>query len=218
MMAPRLMMLACSRSRRRSRKRYLRRMSSGYSWSPNTGIGNSAAGPSTSISRANTSMSPVGRSGLSVPAGRCRTRPSIRTTHSDRSFSAVRNAGRVGVGDHLGEPVMVAQIDEQHAAMVADAMAPSRQPDRRSRYGRRAARRSYGYDSGASNPRNVRRACDGQPSPQVRHVVRRSLEARCNRPRRQCKHLRPSPRPAATVGRLDHPACVGRPLERRSRW
>ncbi len=35
----------------------------------------------------------------------------------------------VGIGHHLGEAVMVAQIDEQHAAMVADAMAPARKPD-----------------------------------------------------------------------------------------
>ena len=33
----------------------------------------------------------------------------------------------VGIGHHLGEPIMVAQVDEQHAAMVADAMAPARQ-------------------------------------------------------------------------------------------
>ena len=33
----------------------------------------------------------------------------------------------VGIGDDLREAVMVAQIDEQHAAMVADAMAPAGQ-------------------------------------------------------------------------------------------
>ena len=49
-MAPRVMMFWCSFSRRRSRKRYLSLMSSGYSCSPNTGSGSSAAGPSTSIS------------------------------------------------------------------------------------------------------------------------------------------------------------------------
>jgi len=35
----------------------------------------------------------------------------------------------VGIGHHLGEAVMIAQIDEQHAAMVADAMAPAGKPD-----------------------------------------------------------------------------------------
>ncbi len=34
----------------------------------------------------------------------------------------------VGIGYHLREAVMVAQIDEQHPAMIADAVAPARQP------------------------------------------------------------------------------------------
>ena len=34
----------------------------------------------------------------------------------------------VGIGHHLGQAVMVAQVDEQHAAMVADAVAPAGQP------------------------------------------------------------------------------------------
>ena len=34
----------------------------------------------------------------------------------------------IGIGHHLGKAVMVAQIDEQHAAMVADAMAPAGKP------------------------------------------------------------------------------------------
>ena len=44
---------------------------------------------------------------------------------------------------------MVAQIDEQQAAMVADAVAPARQAALRGRYRPRAARRRYGCDSGA---------------------------------------------------------------------
>src|SRR5262249_23355072 len=32
---------------------------------------------------------------------------------------------RVGVGHHLGDAVVVAQVDEQHTAMIADAMAPA---------------------------------------------------------------------------------------------
>ena len=35
---------------------------------------------------------------------------------------------RIGIGDALGQPVMVTQVDEQHAAMVADTMAPAGQP------------------------------------------------------------------------------------------
>src|SRR5215469_10721375 len=69
MTAPRVMMFWCKCSRRRSRKRYLSLVSSGYSWSPNTGMGSSAAGPKISISR----------------------------------------------------------VDEQHAAMVADAVTPTRE-------------------------------------------------------------------------------------------
>ena len=37
---------------------------------------------------------------------------------------------RIRVGDALGDAVMVAQVDEQHAAMVADDVAPAGQPDR----------------------------------------------------------------------------------------
>ena len=33
------------------------------------------------------------------------------------------------VDDNLGQPVMVAQIDKQHSAMVANAVAPARQAD-----------------------------------------------------------------------------------------
>src|SRR5262249_34538297 len=36
---------------------------------------------------------------------------------------------RIRVGDALGQPVMVAQVDEQHTAVVADAMAPAGQAD-----------------------------------------------------------------------------------------
>src|SRR3546814_5570729 len=52
--ATRFMILACKVSRRRSRKRYLRRISSGYSCSPATGIGNSSAALCTATSRAYT--------------------------------------------------------------------------------------------------------------------------------------------------------------------
>ena len=66
--------------------------------------------------------------GFSVPAGRLRTLPSSRTTHSERSFSASEGR-RIRIDHALGQAVMVAQIDEQHAAMVADAVAPAGQAD-----------------------------------------------------------------------------------------
>src|SRR5262249_23938836 len=36
--------------------------------------------------------------------------------------------GRIRVGHHLGEAVVVAQVDEEHAAMVADAVDPAGEP------------------------------------------------------------------------------------------
>ena len=71
-------------------------MSSGYSVSPNTGSGSSAAWLSTSMLVAKTSISPVGSSVFSVPGGRGRTLPSTRITHSERTFSATLNAGESG--------------------------------------------------------------------------------------------------------------------------
>ena len=79
-------------------------MSSGYSGSPNTGSGSSAAGESTSISAMKISIAPVGSSGFSVPSGRRRTVPSIRTTDSARSRSAAANAGLSGSATHWVSP------------------------------------------------------------------------------------------------------------------
>ena len=54
--------------------------------------------------------------------------------HRHHRFDAQRFEGAkhraVGVGDDLGNPVMVAQIDEQQPAMVALAVDPARQPHR----------------------------------------------------------------------------------------
>ena len=57
------------------------------------------------------------------------TSPSTRMTHSPRTFSAASKAGESGIGDDLGNAVMVAQVDEEQPAMVADAMDPARQAD-----------------------------------------------------------------------------------------
>ncbi len=87
MICPRFMMLRCSRSRRRSRKRYFSRVSSGYSWSPNTGSGNSAAG-AEDLDFGDEDFDVAGRKVLVLGAGRpAATLPSIRTTHSERSVS-----------------------------------------------------------------------------------------------------------------------------------
>ena len=101
---PRSMMLLCSRSRRRSRKRYCSRVSSGYSWSVATGSGSSAAGPEH-LDLGDVELDlPVGMSAFSVPAGRRRTWPSTRTTHSERSFSASAKAGESGSTTHCVMP------------------------------------------------------------------------------------------------------------------
>ena len=44
-------------------------------------------------------------------------------------FLRFRECRRIRIDDALGEAVMVAQIDEQQAAVIADAMAPARKPD-----------------------------------------------------------------------------------------
>ena len=46
-------------------------------------------------------------------------------THSERSCLGILERGRVGIGDQLGYPVMVTQIDEQQSAMIANAVAPA---------------------------------------------------------------------------------------------
>src|SRR5262249_2151504 len=40
----------------------------------------------------------------------------------------VLETGRIGVRHHLRDAVMIAQVDEQHSAMVADAVAPAGKP------------------------------------------------------------------------------------------
>ncbi len=51
----------------------------------------------------------------------------MRTTHSDRSFSAKANAFEVGIDNALGHAIMVAQIDEEHAPVITNSVAPAGQ-------------------------------------------------------------------------------------------
>ena len=107
-------------------------------------------GPSTSISldidldRAGRQLGILG----AVRRGR-RTLPSTRTTHSERKVSATLKAGLSGSATHLGQAIMIAQIDEQHAAMVADAMAPAGEADLAADVGLLEVRRIYGCGSDA---------------------------------------------------------------------
>ncbi len=52
---------------------------------------------------------------------------------ADHPFGAQRlgnlERGAVGIGHDLRDPVVVAQIDEEQPAVIADAMAPAREPD-----------------------------------------------------------------------------------------
>ena len=76
-----------------------------------------------------TSISPVARSGFTVPSGRGRTRPSTRSTYSARMRVRVEPARRVGVDDDLDDPGRVAQVEEHDAAVVAPARDPAAQRD-----------------------------------------------------------------------------------------
>ena len=68
-------------------------MSSGYSASPKTGIGSSAAAEITSSVAIRTSTRPVSSAGLIVSSERATTLPVTEITLSDRSFSTSPNIG-----------------------------------------------------------------------------------------------------------------------------
>ena len=69
------------------------RISSGYSASPKTGIGSSAAALCTVAARAYTSISPVASAPFTVASLRRFTSPSIVTTDSTRTLSSSASAG-----------------------------------------------------------------------------------------------------------------------------
>ena len=69
-------------------------------------------------------------SALAVPAGRARTRPRMRTQNSPRSRSASANTSlRVRIEHDLQQPFAVAQVDEDHPAVIAPAMHPAGDAD-----------------------------------------------------------------------------------------
>jgi hypothetical protein len=80
--------------RRRSRYRYLSRISSftGVAACSSTGNGNGSAEFSTSTSDAITSISPVGRFGFALPSGRAPTSPVIFRQNSARSGCATSSS------------------------------------------------------------------------------------------------------------------------------
>ena len=88
-------------------------------------------------------------SGFSVPAGRLRT-SAVDPDHDFRAqLLGLTEGRRIRIDHALGQAVVVAQIDEQHAAMVADAMAPAGQADRGAGLGEAEERRRYACGSDA---------------------------------------------------------------------
>ena len=73
------------------------------------------------------SISPVGRFGLTLPSSRRTTSPAARTTCSERSALGLRErlAAGVRVEDELDDARAVAQVDEDQAAVVAAAVHPA---------------------------------------------------------------------------------------------
>ena len=69
----------------------------------------------------------AGRQISVLGAGRALAQLAVDAHHPFRAQRLGQLEGRaVGIGHHLGEPIMVAQIDEQHPAVIADAVAPAR--------------------------------------------------------------------------------------------
>ena len=73
----------------------------------------------------------MARLGFTAPAPRGATLPSTAITYSGRTMFGAVVHGRVDilVKHHLGDAVAVAQIDEDHAAMIAAAVDPAHQDD-----------------------------------------------------------------------------------------
>ena len=67
--------------------------------------------------------------GIFGAAGRLRTSPSTRIDEFRAQLLRFAEGGRIRIDHALGEAVVVAQIDEQQAAVIADAMAPAGKPD-----------------------------------------------------------------------------------------
>ena len=88
-------------------------------------MGSARRGFSTSISRASTSTWPDARFAFAVPAGRGRTGPGTLTTHSPPQTLGLAEYGRgVRIEHDLQQALAVAQVHENHAAMVTATMHP----------------------------------------------------------------------------------------------
>jgi hypothetical protein len=77
-----------------------------------------------------TSISPVAMAGLIVASLRARTRPVTLSTYSLRTRSAVEMLSVSGSKDHLHDPLAIAQVEKDHAAVIAAAVHPAAERDR----------------------------------------------------------------------------------------
>ena len=110
------------------------------------------AGRTQHLDLADIDLDRAGRQFRIVGAGRTAAHLAVDPHHPFRAqLFGVLERRRIRVGDALGQAVMVAQVDEQHAAMVADAMAPAGQTDGLVDVGCRGARRRYGTGNDAWN-------------------------------------------------------------------
>ena len=175
--------------------------------------------PSTSMSRMKTSISPVG----SLRVDQLGVARLHLAVDADAPFGAhlldLGEGRAVGVGQHLGHAVMVAQVDEKDAAVVAHPVDPARQadgladmlgPERRRRYGcdRRASvsppgivadSRRYTWADGGSQalrPRRGRHARPRGPDPEPTLPAARLRHARV---RHSDAGLRTTRRPLAAL-------------------
>ena len=90
--------------------------------------GGSLASFSRWISAAATSISPVCIFGFTASARRGWTVPSTAITNSDRSDFASPSSGSAS-HNHLGQPMPVAQVDEEQRAKITHPMHPAEQDD-----------------------------------------------------------------------------------------
>ena len=122
------MMLRCMRWRRRSRKRLVEPASPRWRCPrgrPGTAAGRRRRAPRSRLT--STSISPVGRSGLTFSALRASDH-AVDAQHGLLGLPFQGLVGRgVGAGDELDDAVVVAQIDEEDAAQIPSVVQPARQ-------------------------------------------------------------------------------------------
>ena len=68
---------------------------------------------------------------MAVPSGRLRTVPLIlQAVFIADLFRGRKNVAPIGIADDLDQAFAIAQVDEDHAAVVAPAVHPAKQGDR----------------------------------------------------------------------------------------